>query len=311
MRAMVLRIIMVVSLMILSICGAVWAESPSQTSFGNLTVDYWVGHNFIFLPLPADKQAEGYEVFAEEQLSRGLQGDRAARIPYAEYFAKQIRITKVVATGDRVFDYIVYMTEIATGKKLAGRTIRGQLEGVALATDLGNARKQFVGHTIYTKNMTLTGVYDPLTKQTPVSLTISLGTPLAVVDVWDGLCSSEPIWLVVLVNGQKAALPIAFSWTNQPTDEWSMGAPWQQVLFLEKPGEKAGWSQEDWNLVSAGDVKEGMSKDQVRLSWGNPVRVDENNTTTATWYYGNSSLQFTGNTVSAIVKVALKDSVTP
>jgi hypothetical protein len=265
----------------------------------------------VFLALPADKQEQGYDIFIEDQAARGWQGDQAVRIPYAEHVSKQVTITRVVVTGDPIFDYTVYMTEKESQIKLAGRTIRGQLEGLAPAQDRENARKQFVGKTIYTKRMTLVGLYDPVMNPRPGSLTIPLGTPIMVIDVWDGIQSAEPIWLVGLVGGRKAALPIAFSWTNQPANAWLAGEPWQQILFMEDPKERSGWSQEVWNSIVAGDVKKGMTKDQVCLSWGNPARIDETIPGTSLWFYGNTRLDFTGDILACINKNELKYSVTP
>ncbi|MDR3589880.1 MAG: hypothetical protein P4N41_09505 [Negativicutes bacterium] len=310
MKIGVLRLILAIGLMLAGFSGSALAEEAGPPS-ANLPVESWVGQSFVFLALPADKQDDGYDIYAEDQAARGWQGDQAGRIPYAAHVAKQVTIIRVVATADPVFDYIVHMEERETGMKLAGRTIRGQLEGLAPARDRENARQQFVGRTIYTKRTTLIGVADPATNPGPLSLTVPLGTPILVTDVWDGIQSAEPVWLVVSVHGQKAVLPIAYSWTNQPANSWSAGLPWQQVLFLEDPRQQAGWSQEVWNSVVAGEVKKGMTKEQVRLSWGNPSRTDETSPGGSRWFYGNTWLDFTGEVVAAVNKEELKDSVTP
>lgn len=302
MKLCIRSLVLLVSILLLGSVWSVMAEvSPEQSA--DLMVEQWVGHEFLFLALPADKQSEGYEIFPEGQAEQGFQGDRSVRVPYVEYFARRVIITKVVPTSDAQFDYIVYMTEKETGQRLAGRTMYGQLDGLALNEDRENARELFVSKTIYAKRRTLNGVYDPLTKTVPVSVTVPLGTPMKVIDVWDGIQSSEPIWLVVSVNGKEAALPITYSWTNQQTNAWKVGHPWQRVLFIQDPYSAAGASEEIWNLIEAGDIKEGMTKNQVRLAWGLPLRIEEENsgsTATSLWIYPTNKLKFTEDNLSFI-----------
>ncbi len=286
--------------------------SPGQPA--DLTVEQWVGHDFVFLALPIDKQSEGYEIFLEDEATRGFQGDRSVRIPYSEYFAKQVTVTKVIPTGDSQFDYTVFMIEKETGKKLVGRTFYGQLDGLALSEDRENARKLFVGKTIYAKRRTLNGVYDPATKTVPLSVVVPLGVPMVVTDVWDGIQSQEPIWLVVTVNGQEAALPIAYSWTNQQANTWRSGRPWQRVLFIHDPQSVKDMSPEIWSLIEAGEIKEGMTKNQVRLAWGLPFRIDEavsGDAGVSLWIYPTNRLKFMGDRLISIENTEAADPVTP
>jgi hypothetical protein len=293
-----LRILLLMTvLVVLGTGGPLWAAVPGDTPSMNVATEQWKGHSFTFLALPADKQGDGYEIFTVDQAKQGFQGDRSVRIPYGDHVGKQVAVTDIVpfAAGDNQSEYMVHMTVNDTGEKLIGRTMRGQLEGLVLTTDLVNARQQFLGKTIYLKSRKLSGLYLPNTVPTTVATTI--GGPATVVDVYAGNQSQEPIWLIVSVNGEKAILPIAYSWTNIPNQSWTQTPPWQDALFTEDPRISLGWSQDSWNQIENGNVKEGMTKGQVQLSWGKPVSRDEND---SIWVYGAKKLNFSGDVLHSM-----------
>jgi hypothetical protein len=294
--------LMVCVLLVLGFTGCAWAGCSPEIAGLNLSPEKWVGHDFIFLDLPADKQSEGYDIYTEEQAIRGFQGDRSVRIPYAGYAGKQVTVTDVVtyAAGYNQHEYIVYLKVNATGKKLVGRTMRGQLEGLVLEGDLTNARQQFVGKTIYVKRRMLQGEYNPRINETPVAVATRIGMAAQVIDVYRGIQSREPIWLVVLVNCQRAIIPIAYSYTNQEVNAWLQTPPWQEELFMEDPRAKIGWSEGIWDLIEAGIVQEGMTKDQVRLSWGAPQEENTDGSGKTIWRYGTKVLGFTGTILTSV-----------
>jgi hypothetical protein len=300
MKLVSLRILLILSLLVVVGTGSsIRAEAAAETPPANLTVEQWAGHSFVFLALPADKQAAGYEIYTEDQATRGFQGDSSVRIAYAEHVGKQVTVTQVVpfTTGDNQYDYMVHMLVNDTGEKLVGRTVRGQLEGFVLAADLKNARQQFLGKTIYPKLRNLSGLYIPGSDPNPTKVETQIGGPATVIDVYSGIQTWEPIWLVVSANGQKAILPIAYSWTNMPGNAWTQSPPWQEALFMQDPRLSSGWSQEVWNQIGSGNIQEGMTKEQIKLSWGKPVRTESDD---AVWIYGTNKLSFSGEVLQAI-----------
>jgi hypothetical protein len=300
MKLFTLRLLLLLSLLIaFGTVSSAWAEASNEMPSVSLTAEQWTGHNFTFLALPADKQSAGYDIFTVDQASRGFKGDRSVRIPYAQHAGKQVTVTEVVPypAGPNQQEFLVYMTANDTGEKLVGRTMRGQLEGLVLTADLTNARKQFLGKTVYPKLRKLSGVYEPGSAQTPEAVPIPIGSPVTVVDVYAGNQSQEPIWLVVSFNGEKAVLPIAYSWTNIPVNAWTGTSPWQETLFTEDPRLSLGWSHSLWYQIENGNVEEGMTKEQVMLSWGKPLRSEAND---SIWIYGNKHLNFAGDTVTSI-----------
>lgn len=298
MKRFSLRFLLVLSLLVgLGTAGSVWAEASSETTSANIKIEQWTGHSFTFLSLPADKQSAGYEIYTVDQANQGFQGDRSVRIPYDQHVGKQVTVTEIVpfSAGDNQSEYMIHMTVNDTGEKLIGRTMRGQLEGLVLTSDLVNARQQFLGKTIYPKSRELPGLYVPNTAPTAVSTKI--GWPATVVDVYTGNQSQEPIWLIVSVNGEKATLPISYSWTNISTQSWTQTPPWQDAFFTEDPRLNFGWSPNMWDQIENGNIEEGMTKGQVNLSWGKPVSRDEND---SIWIYGTKKLNFSGDVLHSI-----------
>lgn len=307
--------LMVSLLLLLNMTGIAGAEGSGESVSPNLTPEQWAGHTFVFLDLASDKRAEGYDIYPEDQADKGFQGDLSVRIPYGEHVGKQVTITEVVkyTAGDYRYDYVVHMKENATGKALVGRTMSGQMEGLVLEEDLLKARQQFMGKTVYTKRRMLQGAFDPQANTAPAAVTVKVGGAVQVTDVYAGLQAIEPIWLIVSVNGQKAILPIAYSWTNMPVFIWTETPPWQDELFMDDPRVKLGWSEAIWQQIESGTVQEGMTKEQVRLSWGPPARVDEINCGAGktVWNYGAKILTFSGEILTAIASVEAKDVVMP
>jgi hypothetical protein len=294
-----LRILLVLSLLLgFGTAGSTWVEAAGETP-ANVKIEQWTGYSFTFLALTADKQAAGYEIYTEDQAAQGFQGDRSVRLSYAEHVGKQVTVTEIVpfAAGNNLQEYMVHMTVNDTGEKLLGRSMRGQIEGLVLTADLNNARQQFLGKTVYPKFRELAGLNVSGWNAMPASVSITIGAPVTVVDVYAGNQSQEPIWLIVSVNGEKAILPIAYSWTNLPIQSWTNNAPWQEALFTEDPRISLGWSQDLWNQIESANVEEGMTKGQVHLSWGKPVRTEENS---SIWIYGTKKLNFDGDVLRSI-----------
>ena len=264
-----------------------FAETASDNDPVNLTVEQFSGNNFTFLDLPSDQQTIGYKIFTVKQAEAW---DRSDPIDFAGHFGKEVTVTKTVWLPEPK-EYLVYMTVNDTGEKLAERTRNGQLESLVLSDDLAKAKEQFQGKTVYPKARGLIGLNNEA--KTP----ILIGSPVTVVDVIAGTDAQTPISLIVKVNGEKAVLPIAYSWTNLPAASWSKTAAWQESLFLKDPRKDLGWSRSAWENIDKANVVEGMTKDQVLLSWGKPNLTEDNGTV---WTYGPKKLAFSGDKVQSI-----------
>lgn len=291
-----LRILLVLSvLFVFGTMGSVLAASSDEIPT-NLTFGQWTGESFTLLPLAADEQASGYGLFPTDQAEQGFEGDRSLRISYAEHVGKQVTISQVVTypAGRYMNEAIVYMTVNDTGETLAGRTIRDQLEGLVLTSDVNNARQQFLNTVVYPKYRVLSAVSSTGT-DAPIDL--SIGSAVTVVDVITGVSTQKPICLIVSVNGQKAMLPIAYSYTNVSVNTWKKTVAWQDDLFTQNPKLTLGWSEDVWNNIEAGNVENGMTKGQIQLSWG---RASDRESDDSAWIYGTKRLNFSGDVLTSI-----------
>ena len=60
-------------------------------------------------------------------------------------------------------------------------------------------------------------------------------------------------------------------------------------------------TEDNWQLITNGEIKVGMSKDECRLSLGSPIQIVKNtNSRYETWYYQGHVLDFEGNTLLRI-----------
>ena len=268
----------------------------------NLKIEDWKGHSFTFMSLPDNKQAEGYGMFRIEDAVRGFDGDASLRIPYAGHVGKQVLVTEVVpfSAGYDLKEYMVYMTVKESGEKLVARSMRGQVNNLVRTSDLENARKQFLGKTVYSKLRELSGVPTPEMKNPP-AVSVGIGFPVVVLDVYPGIQVQDPIWLIVSVSGKKAILPMNYSWTNMPLYSWTNRPAWEDDLFLDNPRVAFNWSTEMWRQIEAANVTVGMFKEQVRLSWGEATSKQENG---FVWIYGSKKLKFNGEVLVSIEDVS-------
>ncbi|MFA6850634.1 MAG: hypothetical protein WCS30_09805 [Selenomonadaceae bacterium] len=264
-----------------------FAKTASDTDPVNLTIEQFSGNNFTFLNLPSDQQTSGYKIFTVKQAEAW---DHSDPIDFAGHVGKEVTVTKTVWLPEPK-EYLVYMTVNDTGEKLAERTRNGQLESLVLSDDLAKAKEQFQGKTVYPKARGMIGF------NSAVKIPVLIGSPVSVVDVIAGTDAQTPISLIVKANGKKAVLPIAYSWTNLPTASWLKTAAWQEDLFLKDPRKNLGWSRSAWENIDKANVVEGMTKDQVLLSWGKPNLTEDNG---AVWTYGPKKLSFSGDKVQSI-----------
>ncbi|MFA6849824.1 MAG: hypothetical protein WCS30_05670 [Selenomonadaceae bacterium] len=282
-----LRILLMLSLIIGTGAASAFAQNASDNDPVNLTIEQFSGNDFTFLNLPSDQKTVGYEIFTVKQAEAW---DRSYPSDFSGHVGKEVTVTKTVWVPEQK-EYLVYMTVNDTGEKLAEPTRNGQLASLVLSDDLAKAKEKFLGKTVYPKVRGLIGL------NSAVKTPILIGSPVDVVDVIAGTNAQTPISLIVKVNGEQAVLPIAYSWTNLPAASWSNTAAWKESLFLKNPRKHLGWSRSVWENVDKANVVEGMTKDQVLLSWGKPNFTEDNGTV---WTYGRKILTFSEDKVKSI-----------
>ncbi len=257
----------------------------------NIAITDWVGKEFLVLALPAESQSRGYDIYSVGDF--GLQN----RLPYT-YAGRRVVIESVMPIEDEVSDFRVNMRDLKTGEGYFAHSIRGSVEGLALVEDLNKVRQVFVGKTIYARTTRLEMAHNTGFAADGSSLTVKFGQAMQVVDVWEGMVNGKPFYLVVETAGQRAALPFAYSWTNQPVNSWENTPAWSESFFVQNPATLPGWSQAVVDVIARGDVELGMTMQQVVYSWGNPQKTQENSNSQVVFTYGDKMLTFTNGSLT-------------
>lgn len=238
---------------------------PQELLPVNVPITEWTGKQFFILALSKDNEEQGYTdlVFAKS----------GKRVPHT-YAGRRIVVDKVEPIAQSTHDYEVFFTDVQTGEKYIGLSMRESIPSIGYVEDLEKVKKFFPGKTVYARLTSLLGVENSIFHPTPSRVAVNFGQPMKVVDVWEGMAYEKPFYLVVEVNGQRAAVPFAYGLTNQPINTWNQFPVWMDSFFVVNPLSFSHWSQNTLNKINNGEVELGMDIVQVYYSWGKPQKVE-------------------------------------
>lgn len=264
----------------------------------NVPITEWTGKKFFILALSENDQSKGYLniVFA----------DSGRPLPYT-YAGRRMLVDKVVPIAQSTHDYEVFFTDLQTGEKYIGLSMRESISSIGYLEDLEKIRKIFPGKYIYARATNFLGVGESIYQTTQNRVLVGFGQKMKVLDVWEGMAAENPFYLVVDVNGQRAAVSFAYSLTNQPINTWSQFPVWTSSFFVVDPLTFPNWSQMTLNQINNGQVEIGMDMVQVYYSWGRPQMVesfvDENGLTVRKARYADQILTFVAGKLTNIEQV--------
>ncbi len=267
----------------------------------------WPGNTFVLVPKGRMFQKFGYHLYDTPLLDQETQpADTTAvlknhRLKYDRY--KLARITALTATPQADGEYVVSFQVDSPSVEpsiVYGKTSNGTLEGIAPASDLAYARDYWLGDTIYSRRRILDR-YDSAEAKFS-SMGVSISAPLQVVDVHWGMIPlpPKPIWLEVeSPTGPKGIIPVHFSWTNVLESKRSDGLPWEEDVLEDNPRQIHDWPDEIWTAVDAHKVMTGMTKEQVKMSWGEPTSKESVEDNAQVWKFDRGTVRFVGDTLTA------------
>jgi hypothetical protein len=306
-------------LLCLSILFGLSANSFAQRSVGEVKKDdkiadenladippkKWLGKKFIFLEMSKMLQEFGYDLhlsknwYSSRSINPELERSPTYNLLYDKFVGKVIQVIEI---EDKSFDPIISFRVEGSEMMVYGKPYKGYLDGIAPFDDLDKAKAKWLGKTIYSKVRSILTYDAQADKYGQVKIRIPV--PLKVNDVWWGLRSTDPLWLIVETpEGEKGAIATAFSWTNIYNDRWKESRPWEDKFFEENPRVKFKWTEEDWNLINDGKIKLGMTKEQVQLSWGKPKKLNEDiyqGAVREQWIYDSQYLYFENDKLTAM-----------
>ena len=200
----------------------------------------------------------------------------------------------VVSIEPQGAEWLVAFRDDAAQKTFYAKTSDGELHEFVYAADCDSAKARWTGKTIYSAR----GFISIIDTGTSRTIKVRLQDPLAVCDVRPGLTPlpAKPLWLIVeTADGTKGVIPVRFSWTNSPVSQRHDGNPWADDVFESNPALSCTADSATWETINMHHVRKGMTRQQVRLSWGRP-REQKSGMHEAEerecWVYDNQRLWF-------------------
>ncbi len=284
------------------------AAAPAENIVApSLTVDKWVGRQFVLLEILPAFRANGHHLYASPALDResgpvdrtiACASNRLRHDPFVNRYAT-VEAAAPLENGEYMVTFSLDTLDVVA----FAQTHQGSVEGIAAVDDLKAAKRQWFGKRVYSRRRIIDH-YDS-TSGAFSNSKVSINEPVTVVDVRFGTTPlpPKPIWLIVEdTSGTRGFIPINQSWTNVASAKWSAQAPWEADIVAKKPRALYDWDPYVWEQIDKHNIFIGMTAEQVRLSWQNPQRrlVSTNgDSSLVRMVYNNNTLIFRNDTLIA------------
>ncbi len=276
------------SLLLASSCAFLPAAKgdPYTQAFPTVPESNWVGLRLIILPQSKALQHYGYQELYQDTNQNTAQ--EYAPLRYEEYVGRIVRVVGIgrgnLPGGDHVDEADLQLE--GDNKIIRGDIDHGCMTDVAPAADLENARKLYLGKTLWLSRDHLS-TYDPQKdgSDAPGSpalheafqrVPIKQYSPVKVLDIVPGWYASAPTRFIVQEEGGAEAaqgyVDVHMSDTNVPEDLRAIDR-FQDTFSDTDPRTKYQWSPKVWTALENKQVFAGMTAQQVRMSWGAPKEV--------------------------------------
>jgi hypothetical protein len=219
----------------------------------------WENEIFLFHPKPPSLRSFDYTgIKIKDRSGKNIHPS------YEECSGKKVTVTGVNADKD---EFIVTF-EDREGNVYKARTTAWSVDGLIPVKDLKNARKYLSGKDFWYLQENVLAYNPKSEKYYPVYA--KKNSRLKITGALPGWSTSLPVRLTVLTPHQEEGfVDINMSGTNVPAPVASEEMFHEH--FISEDPEK--WSQQTKNLLKKNMVKKGMSREQVLISWGSPVKV--------------------------------------
>jgi hypothetical protein len=244
--------------------------------FPALPVPRWDGRKFIFLPKSKKLQEYGYSELDNE--------NGPSRHPIYKECVGKIATVELLEDGPEY--KVAFHMRDGTGYTWSGHNEDPGIGGIALLRDIKLARNNWVGETLWLKNHRDSNCI-----------------PVRVTEIRPSHYSGSPMsFLLKTPSGDTISVDCQLSSTNDFKS--SMSFFMAEYFYFVDPRGHFPWAEDVWKLIREGKIRIGMTRSQVRFSWGDPE--DINTTTTANevkeqWVYGAGNyVYFEDGILSAI-----------
>lgn len=252
-------------------------DSLPPIHVNNLSVPQWLGKKFRLLEKTKMFQRFGYELYTSPLLAAETKPQDTSlvldncRLKYTPFKSITVSVTDIKEIPDG--EYLVTFYAESKAMNIYGKTTNGIIEGLAHNDDLSLARQQWEGNYVFSRRRSI-DIFDSLSSSF-VNHKVSIAESLKVTSVRWGVTPLPPksLWLMVETSsGLKGIIPINYSWTNVLQTEQTSAPPWDKDIFRENPKKKYSWDEYVWETIDKHNIFVGMTSEQVKVSWGDPIR---------------------------------------
>lgn len=262
----------------------------------SLTPPQWIGKTFIVLDRPTQFRKDGYGLFLSPLLNKRT-GKPDPADEESNFRVRYIKLAKKTLVAQDVkirgVEYLVCFLCENDSTRYYALTHKLAVEGLALVADLQAARARWLGKKVYARKRFINSM-DSSGKL--LSVKVACTQPLTVTDVRLGVTPlpPDPVWIVVAADSIQGFIPTAISWTNAMKDKIALGQPWDDAIFENDPHTIYKWDTAIWEIINNHSIGIGLTRDQVRMSWGEPrkISVIDPATRKESWTYDAQVLIF-------------------
>lgn len=251
--------------------GKIRNAPPSKTSatrkpFTFIPLDQWKGHRFIFLPQSRKLQKHGYQNVAPGRESESS----LDAVPYEELVGRIGVVTEVTRSDGEIRGVLLRMEDNESVYHCASHD-RETVDNLALVADLDDARARWLGKTLWVRSPDLS-TYSEKTDDFK-DTALARYSPVKVVDIVAGWYEHQPVRFILRsAAGNEGFQDVYISKTNVSVllQEYNH---FRDCFFEQDPRKLFPAPARIWKAIDKQQVLSGMTSQQVRLSWGDPVSI--------------------------------------
>jgi hypothetical protein len=253
----------------------------------NIIKSNWVGQKIVFMPIYKKKQEYDY---ADFKGGKGFQ-DRPI---YKECVGK---IATILSLKEDSGEYTIKVTiDDDTSKTYIGHSRAGNISRICFLSDLEISQRELLGRTFWYKQNYINSRNDTTEKIT--ILKDVRFKPLNIVGVYAGYDDNAPVELeVVLWNGKKAYVNLNIS-NNNSRYGMENKSILSDFFYFENPETIYPWDKQVWQDIKNNKISTGMTMEQVKFTWGEPIEIiTESSTTSFYKFKSGNEVKFTNGLV--------------
>ncbi len=267
------------------------ASNAYTQAFPTIPESQWVGLRLMILPQSKALQHYGYqELYQDPSQDAKDAAQKYAPLRYEDYVGRIVRIAAIgrgnLPNGDHVDEADL---QLEGDKRLIhGDIDHGCMTDVAPVSDLENARKLYLGKTLWLSRDHL-DTYDPekdnadapgsaAWREAFQKIPIKQYSPVKVIDIVPSWYASAPTrFIVQSASGPESAqgyVDVHMSDTNIPENLRTIDK-FEDAFSETDPRTRYPWSLKVWDALEQKQIFLGMTALQVRMSWGVPKEVQK------------------------------------